>query len=355
MKVVHLLQSDRFSGAENVVCQIIEMFKDEPNTEMVYVSIDGPIRNVLAERKIPFYALQKFDQRSISQAMNNLMPDIIHAHDFTASVRAAIQHHTHIISHLHNNPKWISRLCIRTICYRLSMNRFDLVLGVSNAILNEFLFSNKLRESYVCLPNIVNVEEIVDKANEDSVSAIDILFVGRLTAQKNPIAFLEIIKDICNRYQNRINVVMIGEGELRQECESFIVDNKLENTVEMIGFTSNPYKYMKSAKMIIMPSIYEGFGLVAVEAMSFGTIVLASPVGGLTEIIQDDCGFLCRDVREFSEIAINVLNNSIDCDEISRKAKKRARDFSDLYKYKQKLSRLYRVIYNNETKQNKKK
>ena len=60
MKVLHLLQSDRFSGAENVVCQIIGMMKNEPNIEMVYCSSDGPIRDALAERKIKFVPLEKF-------------------------------------------------------------------------------------------------------------------------------------------------------------------------------------------------------------------------------------------------------------------------------------------------------
>ena len=57
MKVLHLLQSDRFSGAENVVCQIIGVFKDNPDIEMAYCSRDGQIRDALDERRIKFYPI----------------------------------------------------------------------------------------------------------------------------------------------------------------------------------------------------------------------------------------------------------------------------------------------------------
>ena len=53
MKVMHLLQSNRFSGAENVVCQIISMCKDE-NIEFVYCSQNGQIKEALDERKIKY-------------------------------------------------------------------------------------------------------------------------------------------------------------------------------------------------------------------------------------------------------------------------------------------------------------
>ena len=57
MKILHLLQSNRFSGAENVVCQIIRMFENEPNIEMVYCSRDGQIREALNERNINYFKM----------------------------------------------------------------------------------------------------------------------------------------------------------------------------------------------------------------------------------------------------------------------------------------------------------
>ena len=49
MRVLHVLHSNQYSGAENVVCQIIEMFKNDENIEMAYCSRDGQIGKVLKE------------------------------------------------------------------------------------------------------------------------------------------------------------------------------------------------------------------------------------------------------------------------------------------------------------------
>ena len=52
LKVLHLLSSDRFSGAENVVCQIITAFDGDSEVEHLYVSPEGPIRETLKEKNI---------------------------------------------------------------------------------------------------------------------------------------------------------------------------------------------------------------------------------------------------------------------------------------------------------------
>lgn len=54
-KILHVTMSDTYSGAENVACQIIAMYRDDPETEMLYCGIKGPkIRNALVERNIKF-------------------------------------------------------------------------------------------------------------------------------------------------------------------------------------------------------------------------------------------------------------------------------------------------------------
>ena len=58
MKVLHLLQSNRFSGAENIACQIISMCSEE-KIEFAYASPDGPIRDALKERNIKFLPIKE--------------------------------------------------------------------------------------------------------------------------------------------------------------------------------------------------------------------------------------------------------------------------------------------------------
>ncbi|GAF23683.1 hypothetical protein JCM19047_3522 [Bacillus sp. JCM 19047] len=59
---------------------------------------------------------------------------------------------------------------------------------------------------------------------------------------------------------------MIGDGDLRNECENEIKQLKLANNIDLLGFLENPYCIIKNSKMMILTSKWEGFGLVAVEA-----------------------------------------------------------------------------------------
>jgi len=341
MRIMHLLQSDKYSGAESVVCQIIDLFHSDSDMEMVYVSPDGPIRLTLEERGIPFFALKDFSQKSVNHAIKTLKPDIIHAHDFNASVRSVMRRNVKIVSHLHNNPKWLPRICLYSLVFYYAIRRVEIVIGVSDSIVREFVFRKRLASKYICLPNVVNAESIITKSNEERMPQIDVLFVGRLSEPKNPLGFLSIVREIQQRLNKSSNVLMIGVGPLREKCLQYIRENKLEGSVRMIGFEKNPYKYIKAAKMVIMPSVYEGFGLVAVESMVVGTVVLASPVGGLVDILGGGCGFLCNTTNEFANIAISILTGSINCDGVIEKAKHKAMTFSNVSSYKQKLKGIY--------------
>ena len=67
IKIMHLLQSDRFSGAENVVCQIINMMDNNDIIEMTYCSSDGQIREALNERNIRFLPIRKLTVKEVKR------------------------------------------------------------------------------------------------------------------------------------------------------------------------------------------------------------------------------------------------------------------------------------------------
>ena len=84
MKVLHVLSSNQFSGAENVVCQIIGMFNTE--IEMAYCSPNGPIEATLSHAHIKYFPLEKFNKKLLKKIIELYKPDVIHAHDLKASI-----------------------------------------------------------------------------------------------------------------------------------------------------------------------------------------------------------------------------------------------------------------------------
>ncbi len=69
MKILHLLSTNSFSGAENVVCQIINMFDSDKDIMMAYCSPDGKIKEKLQEKKIDFLPLNKLNYSSIKRLL----------------------------------------------------------------------------------------------------------------------------------------------------------------------------------------------------------------------------------------------------------------------------------------------
>lgn len=113
-----------------------------------------------------------------------------------------------------------------------------------------------------------------------------ILGCGRLTAQKD---FETLIRAFALvRKETPCRLVILGEGEERQRLEEIIKDLGIEHDVDLPGFVSNPYKYMKRAAVFVLSSKWEGFGNVLAEAMAVGTPVVSTDCpSGPREILEN--------------------------------------------------------------------
>lgn len=344
IKVIHLLQSNKFSGAENVVCQIIELFKGDNRYEMIYVCTAGEIESVLKEKNIQYFFLEKFTLKNISKAIQILKPDIIQAHDFTASIYAAKYGKTiNIISHIHQNPLWLSsKVNIKSIIYAICSRRYRKIIGTSNSILTEFCYKKYISNKFELLPNVIDTDKIKEMSmigDDMQELSYDLLYVGRMSSPKNPIGFLKILKRLRCFFE--VKAVMVGDGPLFEEVQRYIDENDLKETVELRGFERNPYIFMKAAKLLLMPSLWEGFGLVAVEAMSLGTPVVCYNVGGLKDIVDSSCGFRCKDEDSMVDFLFKFYQNPQIRYSLSESAKEKAKLYVNLEKYKQQLISYY--------------
>lgn len=300
IKVLHLLASNKFSGAENVACTMIEKFSDK--YEMAYCSPCGSIEDVLKTKKIKYYPIDKLSIKNLKSVIKSFQPNIIHAHDYTASVLVAFSGFKgKIISHLHNNAPFATKWNFKTILYNISISKYSKVIGVSDKVYAEAIFKKKLKSKYITIYNYVDREKIIEKSNQYKFDKkYNLVFIGRLTDQKMPLRFIEIVNKMA-AHRNDIRAVMIGDGELKGECIKTINEYGLQNNIDMLGFVENPFPIIKNCNIGIMPSAWEGFGLTAIESLILNKPVLNSGVGGLGEIFKNNKELICKSVNEYVE------------------------------------------------------
>ena len=122
MKVMHVLNSRIYSGAEKVVCQIIHAFQGE--VEMVYCSPESDIvRKMVEGQGVTYLPMKTMSVSELSRVIREQKPDLIHAHDMRAGFFSALCcGNIPLVSHIHNNAYDARGLSPKplAICWRVS-------------------------------------------------------------------------------------------------------------------------------------------------------------------------------------------------------------------------------------------
>lgn len=343
MRVLHLLQSDRFSGAENVVCQIISMFREDKDIEMIYCSQDGQIREALKERNIEFIPMKKLCCSEVKRVIKKIHPDLIHAHDMGASFYASLAcGKTPLISHIHNNNFDSRKLSVKAIAYLVAAIKAKHIFWVSDSSYKGYYFHSLFREKSSVLYNIVNIEELIKKMDEDSKCYnYDLVYVGRITYPKNPQRLMRVLKLVLNK-NSKIKVAIIGTGELEEETKLLCRKYKIENNVGFLGYQSNPLKILHDSKVMIMTSRWEGTPMCALEAMSLGVPIVSTPTDGLADlVINGKTGYLSDDDEELANRILMIIEKKELHSALSQNSKDRSAQLMNQEEYRKAIKSSY--------------
>lgn len=338
-KIAHIINSKIYSGLENVVVSIISELSDK--YEMVYVTQDGPIVDILIEKNIPYYIIEKMSVKEIKKFIKNWNPDIIHAHDFTASVICASSNiKKPIINHLHNNPKWLSKISLNSLLYLFAASKAKRILVVSKAIQREFIFSNIIKNKIEIIDNPVDRKKVLKNTNTiDTKKIYDICCVARITECKNPFRFIEIINLL--KEKKHIKAVWVGDGDLLEICQRKIDELNLKDNISFVGFKKNPFEYINNSKIFVLTSDWEGYGLVAFEALTLGVPCVVSNVGGLPGIVDYNCGKLCNNEEQFVEEINKLLEDENYYNNKKINAIKKSEKLENTKNYMANLEKIY--------------
>ncbi len=147
-------------------------------------------------------------------------------------------------------------------------------------------------------------------------SAKILLYVGRIEAEKGIDLLIEAASLIDSSHNIEVRIVGGGKEEkdkidsLKQQCRKLGID-RLTHFQEAVAQSELPL-YYSAADLCVLPSRYETFGLVALEALACGTPVIASKTGGMAEVIKTQAGILLEEPSpaRLASIISEVLNDA---------------------------------------------
>ncbi|XOQ13611.1 MAG: hypothetical protein ACFWTY_06210 [Shouchella clausii] len=359
MKVLHVINSLSYGGAEKLLTEVApSMKKKEISIDiMVLKDKDTGFKEYLHQKGIkiiesPYGLYSLLNIFFIKRYLKKY--NIIHVHLFPAQYYVSLANKlsfkkNYIITTEHNthNKRRNRKLYkpLEAYIYR-EFNKIICISDATKANLNTWIKSTK--DKSVIVSNGVEInkysqakayskEYISDKLNSNDRL---LLMVASFTSQKDHITLLRAIKMLPQNFK----LILVGEGPTRVKIENQILNLDLVDRVIVLGARNDVPKLMKSCDIFVLSSFWEGFGLVAVEAMAAGKIAIASDVPGLRDVIdKEELLFKVGDFASLAEKIKYVFMNSERFHELESFCSKRAEYFSV-----EKMVNEYIKIYNKD-------
>lgn len=226
--------------------------------------------------------------------------------------------------------KWVYWIIERgldliTDCY-ISPSQYMIDYGVKNHIISK----DKANVIYNSLPlKTPGIERLSQRKDvrasmELSEDETLFLFCGRLEKQKGVDVLLDAIAKIDNRVP--FKVALCGEGDLRRELNEQADRLGIQHRLHWLGWQSDVSQFYASADIYIMPSRWESFGLVFLEAMNYEMPILSTKTQAIPEVVADKVCGLLSDNGNSDQLAKNMLlfiNDSKLSLEMGKEGKKR--------------------------------
>lgn len=204
---------------------------------------------------------------------------------------------------------------ILEITFRYAYKNADLIVtpsyGIKYDLVNVFdMDPDKISVIY----NPIVLNYIHDKSKESYSDNLNNIFkdpvlitAGKLMVQKGQWHLIRALRKIITAIP-KMKLVILGEGKLKHYLSKVVIDCGLQGEVFFLGFQDNPFRFFSSSSVFILPSLFEGFPNVLIEAMACGLPVVAADCpSGPREILAPASDFCMQTNKvEFAEHGILI-------------------------------------------------
>ena len=308
-KILFLIHDLGQGGAEKVLVNLVNNMDRSKFDISVTVLFGGGVNEQFLAPGIHFHAVFPKEVPGNSKLMKLLTPTQLHKlcvkehYDIEVSylegpsarvISGCLDPNTKLVSWIHVEQHTMDKLAgsFRSeqearACY----NRFDQTACVSQYVHDDFCQLLHFQRPCRVLYNTVESDKILAGASEAAPEffndgKIRLVAVGTLKQSKGYMRLQNIIKRLRDE-QYPVHLYILGIGPLQQEMEEYIRQNDLCDSVTLLGYNTNPYKYVSKCDLFICASFAEGFSTAATEALIVGTPVCTVEVSGMKEMLGE--------------------------------------------------------------------
>lgn len=310
-KILFLIHDLGPGGAEKVLVNLVNNMDPQHFDITVMALFGGGVNEQFLKPHIHYIACFKHMIRGNSHLMKLLTPRQLHnwlikdRYDIevsylegpSARVISGCPHEdTKLVSwiHVEQHTKAVAAQSFRSYaesvhCYE----RFHQTVCVSEYVKQDFLSLYPGLRSVCVLYNTNETDQILAKAKDPVEPGIfrdgeiRLCGVGKLM----PIKGFDRIARIHKRLRDDgfpVHTYILGEGSERTKIEAYVKENGLEDSVTLLGYQTNPYKYLARCDLFVCASTAEGFSTAATESLILGVPVCTVEVSGMTEMLGEN-------------------------------------------------------------------
>ncbi|MBN2189631.1 MAG: glycosyltransferase [Candidatus Aureabacteria bacterium] len=272
--------------------------------------------------------------KKLGSALKSVNPDIVHTHLYLAQIYGRIAARNAavpvIISSEQNVYFYKKHFPFRLLEKYLS-GFTTRIIASSNGVRQYLIDKVGIQKDKInVIYNCINVADFRAAPNPAASDTVSIGALGHLHRQKGYEYLLDAAKMVSSSDPGaRFSIG--GSGPLKGRLQRRIAALGLEDKVRLAGFVDDAKAYLKTIDIFVMPSLWEGFGISALEAMASGRPVIVSDVAGLNELVEDGKSGLLVKPGDASGLAQKISMLCRDRDlrvELGKNAAERAGRFS---------------------------
>lgn len=310
-KILFLIHDLGHGGAEKVLVNLVNNMDPKKFDVTVMTLFDVGVNRQFLTSHITYKSCFSKMPRGNSKMMKLLTPEQLHSwlikdyYDIEVAylegpsarvVSGCKDKDTKLVCWIHIEQKTVERAVVSfrskkeaEKCY----NRFDQIITVSETVKSDFTSLLSVGSPVRVLYNTNETKKIIElstEAVEDGLFKSDtfnIIGVGKLLKSKGFDRLLRIQKRLLMEGYN-VNVFVLGEGPEFSALEREAKENGMENKFTLLGYQTNPYKYVAKSDLFVCASYAEGFSTAATEALVVGTPVCTVEVSGMREMLGDN-------------------------------------------------------------------